>query len=254
MELGQKLKQARLEAGLSQRQLCGDTITRNMLSQIENGSARPSFSTLQILSSRLGKPLSYFMENAPSENLALLHQASQAAPKEAMEILKGYLSPDPMLEDWYRFLLAHCRMELAKQALSENRVPYAQSLLREDDFTQGRYFPLLKKEYLLLQYRANMAPMEPLPDNTEEMLLRADAARKQGNYERCLEYLDGADSKTARWFELKSDALMALERYEEAIACLMLQEETREIYGKLELCYQKLKNYEKAYEYACKQR
>lgn len=34
MELGQRLKQARLEAGMSQRQLCGDVITRNMLSQI----------------------------------------------------------------------------------------------------------------------------------------------------------------------------------------------------------------------------
>ena len=32
MELGEKLKQARLEAGLSQRQLCGEEITRNMLS------------------------------------------------------------------------------------------------------------------------------------------------------------------------------------------------------------------------------
>ena len=39
MELGQKVKQARLELGLSQRQLCGDVITRNMLSKIENGEA-----------------------------------------------------------------------------------------------------------------------------------------------------------------------------------------------------------------------
>ena len=42
MELGEKLRLARLEAGMTQRQLCGDEITRNMLSQIENGTARPS--------------------------------------------------------------------------------------------------------------------------------------------------------------------------------------------------------------------
>jgi transcriptional regulator with XRE-family HTH domain len=54
MELGQRLRQARLEAGLSQRQLCGDTITRNMLSLIENGSARPSMDTLRCLAARLG--------------------------------------------------------------------------------------------------------------------------------------------------------------------------------------------------------
>ena len=62
MELGQKIRQARLEAGLSQRQLCGDEITRNMLSQIENGSASPSMSTLRFLAERLGKSVSYFLE------------------------------------------------------------------------------------------------------------------------------------------------------------------------------------------------
>ena len=34
MSLGEKLRQARLEAGLSQRALCGGEITRNMLSRI----------------------------------------------------------------------------------------------------------------------------------------------------------------------------------------------------------------------------
>ena len=73
MELGQLLKQARLDAGLSQRQLCGDTITRNMLSQIENGSARPSMETLRYLAGRLGKPISFFLnEEAASPNQTLL--------------------------------------------------------------------------------------------------------------------------------------------------------------------------------------
>jgi len=58
MELGDKLRQARIEAGLSQRQLCGEEITRNMLSLIENGSAKPSMKTLQYLAGRLGKTVS----------------------------------------------------------------------------------------------------------------------------------------------------------------------------------------------------
>jgi transcriptional regulator with XRE-family HTH domain len=62
MELGEKLKQARLEAGVSQRQLCGEVITRNMLSRIENGFARPSMDTLRYLAAQLGKPMSYFLE------------------------------------------------------------------------------------------------------------------------------------------------------------------------------------------------
>ena len=98
MDLGQKLKTARLEAGLSQRQLCGDIITRNMLSQIENGNAKPSYATLQALCAKLGKPVSYFWEDAPSQNLALLHKAQSAPAEEALALLDGYLSPDPLLD------------------------------------------------------------------------------------------------------------------------------------------------------------
>ena len=62
MELGQRIKAARLEAGLSQRQLCGDTITRNMLSLIESGRARPSMDTLCYFATKLQKPVGYFLE------------------------------------------------------------------------------------------------------------------------------------------------------------------------------------------------
>ena len=64
MEMGELLRQARLEAGLTQRELCGERITRNMLSQIENGAARPSMATLQYLADALGKPVSYFLGKA----------------------------------------------------------------------------------------------------------------------------------------------------------------------------------------------
>ena len=76
MELGEKLKQARLESGLSQRQLCGDTITRNMLSLIENGAARPSMDTLTVLAARLGKPVEscIFVD----DNIGAISTAKQA--------------------------------------------------------------------------------------------------------------------------------------------------------------------------------
>ena len=61
MELGEKLRKARLEAGMSQRELCAGEVTRNMLSQIENGSARPSMKTLAFFARQLGKPVSYFL-------------------------------------------------------------------------------------------------------------------------------------------------------------------------------------------------
>ena len=82
MELGQKIKAARLEAGLSQRQLCADTITRNMLSQIENGSAKPSMDTLQILAARLHKTVGYFLEEGASCNEKLMQNLRKAEPEQ----------------------------------------------------------------------------------------------------------------------------------------------------------------------------
>ena len=62
MELGQKIRTVREAAGLSQRQVCGDTITRNMLSRIEHGTVRPSMATLSFLAEKLGKPVSFFLD------------------------------------------------------------------------------------------------------------------------------------------------------------------------------------------------
>ena len=77
MELGQRIRQLRLSKGMSQRQLCGDVITRNMLSQIENGSARPSMDTLSYLAARLEKPVSFFLEEdtVTSPNQAVMTRA-----------------------------------------------------------------------------------------------------------------------------------------------------------------------------------
>ena len=59
MTLGQKIKAVRLERGMTQKELAGDTITRNMLSKIENDSATPSVRTLEHLAGALGLPTEY---------------------------------------------------------------------------------------------------------------------------------------------------------------------------------------------------
>jgi transcriptional regulator with XRE-family HTH domain len=52
----------RIERKVTQQELVGDYITRNMLSQIENDVASPSIKTLEFLADRLGVPLSYLMQ------------------------------------------------------------------------------------------------------------------------------------------------------------------------------------------------
>lgn len=52
-ELGRRLKAARLAKKMTQSEVVGDFITRNMLSQIESGVATPSIKTLEYLANVL---------------------------------------------------------------------------------------------------------------------------------------------------------------------------------------------------------
>ena len=61
MTLGEKIRQVRLERGLTQKQLAGDRITRNQLSQIENDLAQPSMRTLEYLAAGLGVDAGWLM-------------------------------------------------------------------------------------------------------------------------------------------------------------------------------------------------
>ena len=140
MELSQKLKQARLDAGLSQKALCGDRITRNMLSQIENGSARPSMDTLRYLAAQLGKPLSYFLEDdaVTSPNQALMEQVRAASPSDALHLLGSYKAPDPTFDAERWLLEALTCLILAEDALSQGKPAYARSLLERAQVAGSR--------------------------------------------------------------------------------------------------------------------
>ena len=63
MTIGEKIRIARKEKKLTQSKLCGDKITRNMLSAIECGHASPSLETAKYIADRLSLPLSYFIDD-----------------------------------------------------------------------------------------------------------------------------------------------------------------------------------------------
>src|SRR2546428_11633731 len=46
---------------MSQAQLAGDELTKGFISQVEAGLVRPSLRSLQIIASRLGRSLDYFI-------------------------------------------------------------------------------------------------------------------------------------------------------------------------------------------------
>lgn len=66
-QLGQRLRDARAAAGLSQGQLGAPYYTRAHVSAIELGKIRPAMKSLEHMAAKLGKPASYFMEDAEAE-------------------------------------------------------------------------------------------------------------------------------------------------------------------------------------------
>ena len=63
-ELGKRIKEARLAKKMTQSDVAGDFITRNMLSQIESGAANPSLKTLEYLTSVLDIPIQVLLPDS----------------------------------------------------------------------------------------------------------------------------------------------------------------------------------------------
>ncbi len=266
MELGQKLRQARLEAGITQRQLCGEEITRNMLSQIENGVARPSMQTLRYLARQLGKPVSWFLEEegAVSTNLQVILSAREAYAKKEWEqchqILQSYRQPDDLLDQEYGLLWQETLLAQAEQAAREGKKPYALDLLTEAEaVAEGCLYDSQKHRRLLLKLRLqpDEDTLAQLPSLDEELLLRAEAARKTGDLNRSEALLCSMENRdTPGWAVAMGEVCFARQEYAAAAKWYMDAEETfpEQTLPRLEQCFEAMEDYKLAYHYACKQR
>ena len=259
MELGQRIREARLAAGLSQKALCGDTITRNMLSLIESGRAKPSMQTLRYLAEQLGKPMSYFLEEnailSPNQQLmtAVKQDFAQKRFKDCLNTLSGY-TPDGIFDDEAMLLQDLTLLELAKTALSERRHIYAKELLTRMTF-QGIYQQEERKiAQLYLLSQAGVAV--DLPNMDEVLLIQAHSYFRQGRYDRAKDFLSAMENKTAQVHLLSGQIAVARKEFNDATEHLLLAEEAfpKETVPLLEQCYRELEDYKMAYTYARKLR
>lgn len=265
MTIGQRILAARMEAGLSQRELAGESITRNMLSAIEHDKARPSLDTLVYLSGALKKPVGYFLgEDAPVvEGYEALVAARNAYDSGKFRECLEYLIQVPegeVLEREARLLKLLARLSLAEQALHGGRTPYARELLDQaeqvlEDCPYG--MPELKRRLYLLRGRTAARPgqLGPILNKIPEdgvLLLRARSALSEKRYGDARRYLDALDHRDAQWNYLMGEALFGLKEYKQAAACFHIAEQTMPtaVRRRLQICYAELKDFEKAYRYA----
>jgi len=288
MTLGQKIREARVEKGLTQKQLVGDYITRNMLSKIENDSATPSVRTLEYLAKALGFPVGYFLEDSElsdgssPDGLDNMRDAYRAGKWEkCVELLQASTTAGTTDEGY--LLHARAGSNAAREALARGDLEAAVGFAEMADYynKEGIYYShridaemsLILAEASLWQegdeFESNIAQFEKaalvldyydryLLDKAEYLLAGGNTA-DAGALLESSGRLDGV--LKGRFLYLTGR--LTMERCEYAEAAALLEEaaglsEGRRlylvpIYRELETCYRELEDYKKAYDYASKQ-
>lgn len=263
MGLGETLRQARREAGLTQRQLSQGIVTRNMLSQIENGTARPSMDTLAALAARLGKPMGFFLDpDAPAPNQAALlaawdHWEKKEYP-QAAEALAGFTPPDALLGREYALLTCLVNLALGEAALAQGRDTLAlshlaQAALEEENAPCAQY---LRTRRLLLQGALDPKALQALPNADALLLGKGEGALLAGDTRRCRALLEATERRPQKWYLLMGRCALAECRWQEAADCLRQAQKAypSQALPGLERAYRELGDYRRAYECACAQR
>lgn len=124
MTTGEKIKALRVGKKLTQAELTDGIITRNMLSQIENGLANPSIGTLRSLAERLGVPLEYLLsEEAGLSDIEKLRQRdeikklfSSGDMEKCLSLLEKYDDDESLL------LSAVCCTELGRELMRKGKL------------------------------------------------------------------------------------------------------------------------------------
>ncbi|MCM1330448.1 MAG: helix-turn-helix domain-containing protein [Ruminococcus sp.] len=131
IERGKRIKEARILKKMTQSEVVGDFITRNMLSQIESGAATPSVKTLEYLAETLDIPIGELLPGGEES------QREQNVPAERLVRAKGLFAENLCVEameeigseaDWgglsdeFSAVKARCLLKLAEQLAEEDTV------------------------------------------------------------------------------------------------------------------------------------
>lgn len=149
-ERGKRIKEARISKKMTQSEVVGDFITRNMLSQIENGCAAPSVKTLEYLASVLDIPVSELMprndEEPCSEASGEAERLSQA--KRLFDEKRYYDTAELLGEetDWNLFrdefyaVSARCCLRLAEETAEAETVKAVEYAKRAARLSQMGFY------------------------------------------------------------------------------------------------------------------
>ena len=130
MNIGEKIKKLRLEKMMTQAELSGDQVTRNMLSLIEKDKAVPSLQTLVYLAKRLNVSPAFLLADENEEHMLLKY--SKISDIRLAYKNKNYRICVDMCksfgrnkDDEIKMIMAESSLSLAKEEIFADRVRVA---------------------------------------------------------------------------------------------------------------------------------
>ncbi len=136
MDIGKKIKKLRTEKLMTQSELTGGEITRNMLSRIENGAALPSLGTVVYLASKLGVPAGYLLSEGEEEFIyhktAVMKNIRRAYIDKSFELCRDMcLSEFDEFDDEIELILTDCCLGVAEESMRGGHLHKACTYLDE---------------------------------------------------------------------------------------------------------------------------
>ena len=176
MDIGKKIREIRTEKLMTQSQLAGDEITRNMLSRIENGAALPSLGTVMYLAKRLGVPAGALLSDDDCEynfkKSSLIKKIKDSFVSAEYELCLDMCRESAAdADDEICYIAALCSVNLGERALVSGELYDAQALLEEAirlaDSTVYNTSSVVAATYVMLTFLRSLSPM--LDIDTEEL-------------------------------------------------------------------------------------
>ncbi len=269
-ELGLKIKSLRKMKKITQAELVGDKITRNMLSRIESGNANPSLETLKLIAEGLSVSVAYLLSDdddllyyEKKDKLNKIYRAYEAKKYKAVIDLMSSL---PGLDNELYLILSSSHLEYAKELISNGSLVTAEKNL--NSASEYAEKTLLNTEYI----KAQIPMYSAICKNIQSPLLEFDSQVYIGLVSGSVEYeffkylthdYSYAFENPMYALHMEAKKLINERNYLLAVKRLLTASELIKqksynayvvfsIYADLEYCYKQLYDYENAYLYSTK--
>ncbi len=281
MNVGEKIRNLRLSKLMTQADLAGDQITRNMLCTIERGAALPSLPTVCYLAQRLNVPVGYLLAEE-KDDFAYRKMVAMPNIRRALtvgdypgciSVLNAHFGED--FDDEIALIRAECEYHIAREAFDCGRLHAAAAGFdRAIAAAQKTVYDtawIRTRAAVYFRYLGLLSPTL-VSDLLEEHEI--ESAKSVGDdfcaYVLAKEALDGdRESEVAEYlahnegkaFAARLQALLLMRRGELAAAlaayeallssdALTVGVLMYEVFGDMEICCRQNDDYKRAYEFS----